>query len=214
MSMEPSRADATDFLLRSPLRLELGCGPIKRNNDSVGVDLLSGPGVDIVGDALTVIQSFPDASVDEVFSEHFMEHIDDPRALLEETARILKPGGIFRAVVPHFSNPWFYSDPTHRSFFGLYTFSYWVEETPFRRTVPHYDQPLPFELMSARHSFKSSRPFLVRHGIKKVLSSWVNLSRWTQEFYEEFCTVMVPCHEIDYRLRRLESDATRGNLLN
>src|SRR6185312_2948084 len=37
---------------------------------------------------------------------------------------VLEPGGEFRAVVPHFSNLHFYSDPTHRTFFGLYTFSY------------------------------------------------------------------------------------------
>jgi hypothetical protein len=44
---------------------------------------------------------------------------------------------------------------------------------------------------------------LVRHGIKKILSCWVNLTRWTQEFYEEFLSQVMPCYEIDYRLRKL-----------
>lgn len=191
------------YLSRSPLTLELGCGGGKRDQLAVGIDLLDLPGVDIIGDALNVLSTFPDSSVDSIYSEHFMEHVPHPHSVLKEAARVLKPGGEFRAIIPHFSNPWFYSDPTHRSYFGLYTFSYWVTKTPFRRQVPHYETPLPFELMSARHAFKSSRPFLVRHGIKKVLSCWVNLTRWTQEFYEECLSQMMPCYEIDYRLRKL-----------
>jgi ubiquinone/menaquinone biosynthesis C-methylase UbiE len=189
-------------LSRRPLHLELGCGSSKRSPSAVGVDLLPAEGVDVVGDALEVLRSLPDGSVTSIYSEHFLEHVPDPRLVLVEAARVLEPGGAFRAVVPHFSNPAFYSDPTHRSFFGLYTFSYWVRSTPFRRTVPHYDEALPFELVSARHTFKSHRPFYVRHAIKKVLSAWVNATTWTQEFYEEHLCWLMPCYEVDYTLRR------------
>lgn len=191
-----------ELLARRPLRLELGCGTAKRMPDAVGVDILDLPGVDVVGDAIEVLRSLPSGSVDGIYSEHFMEHLEDPLALLQESARVLRKGGEFRAVVPHFSNPAFYSDPTHRTFFGLYTFSYWIETTSFRRQVPHYAKPLPFELVRAHHIFKSSRPFYVRHALKKFFSSWVNLGRWTQEFYEEhFCWVM-PCYEMDFLLTR------------
>src|ERR1035437_6155312 len=125
------------YLSRNPLTLELGCGEEKRDESAVGVDLLDLPGVDILGDALEVLRSLPDSSVDAIYSEHFMEHVSEPRLVLSEAARVLKPGGEFRAIIPHFSNPWFYSDPTHRSYFGLYTFCYWVVRTPFSRQVPH-----------------------------------------------------------------------------
>ena len=115
---------------------------------------------------------------------------------------MLQPGGEFRAVVPHFSNPAFYSDPTHRAFFGLYTFSYWVRETPFRRKTPQYEAALPFVLVSARHNFKSSPPFYVRHALKKVAGWWVGLGRWPQEFYEEHLCWIMPCYEVDFVLRR------------
>jgi ubiquinone/menaquinone biosynthesis C-methylase UbiE len=196
MNIEP-------YLARKPLTIELGCGAGKRDGGAVGVDLLDLPGVDIMGDALEVLNALPDCSVDSIYSEHFMEHVPQPHSVLKEAARVLKPGGEFRAIIPHFSNPWFYSDPTHRSYFGLYTFCYWVARSPFRRQVPHYEARLAFELISARHVFKSSSPFLIRHGIKKVLSCWVNMTRWTQEFYEEFLSQVMPCYEIDYRLRRL-----------
>ena len=195
--------DGLDGLIRrSGGRVELGCGPSKRVSSAIGIDMLSLPGVDLVGGAIDVLRQFPDSSVSSIYSEHFLEHIDDPLELLREAERVLASGGEFRAIVPHFSNPAFYSDPTHRSFFGLYTFGYWVRATPFRRQVPHYAAPLDFELTSATHRFKSSRPFYVRHAVKKILSSWVNLSGWTQEFYEEHLCWLMPCYELDYVLRR------------
>jgi SAM-dependent methyltransferase len=197
-----------DVLKRDPLVLELGCGATKRNVAAVGVDVRHEPGVDLVADAMTALRSFPDSSIDAIYSEHFMEHVDDPRALLVEAARVLKPGGSFRAVIPHFSNPWFYSDPTHRSFYGLYTFAYWIRGTPFKRQVPQYDEPLPFDLLRVRLEFKSGRPFYVRHAIKKTLSFWVNLGIWSQEFYEEILSPVFPCYELDFELKRSELDNT------
>jgi ubiquinone/menaquinone biosynthesis C-methylase UbiE len=187
---------------RRPLLLELGCGGTKRRDEAVGVDLLDLPGVDIVGDALEVLRSLPDGSVRAIHSEHFLEHIPDAEALVREAARVLETGGEFRAIVPHFSNPHFYSDPTHRTFFGLYTFSYWVRSVPWRRQTPQYDDAAPLTLVEARYAFKSSRPFYVRHGLKKLLGSWVNTSRWTKEFYEEHLTWLMPAYEIEYVLRR------------
>lgn len=192
----------TQMLTARPLHLELGCGQRKRRPDSVGIDILKLDGVDIVGDALMVLSTLPDASVTSIFSTHFLEHVSDPLAILRESARVLQQGGEFRAVVPHFSNPAFYSDPTHRAFFGLYTFTYWVRASPFRRQVPQYTDPLPFQLLQARHRFKSSPPFYVRHTMKKLLSAWVNQSRWTQELYEEHFCWLMPCHEIEFLLRR------------
>lgn len=192
----------TQMLTARPLHLELGCGQRKRRPDSVGIDILKLDGVDIVGDALMVLSTLPDASVTSIFSTHFLEHVSDPLAILRESARVLQQGGEFRAVVPHFSNPAFYSDPTHRAFFGLYTFAYWVRASPFRRQVPQYADPLPFQLLQARHRFKSSPPFYVRHAMKKLLSAWVNQSRWTQELYEEHFCWLMPCHEIEFLLRR------------
>ena len=61
----------------SSIRIELGCGSKKMNPDSIGIDILDYPEVDIVGDIFEVLKKFPDSSVEHVSSSHFIEHIGD-----------------------------------------------------------------------------------------------------------------------------------------
>jgi SAM-dependent methyltransferase len=184
-------------------KLDLGCGPRKRTSEYIGVDLLDAPGVDLVGDVYDHLNRLPDAWVAEVFTSHFLEHLEDPQKLLEAVARVLEPGGRLEIIVPHFSNPYFYSDWTHRRSFGLYSLSYVVGGSHFKRKVPNYGLSLPFELDTIRLRFKSARPFYVRYGIKRAIGFLVNSSRATQEFYEENLCWLVPCYEIQYVLRRV-----------
>jgi ubiquinone/menaquinone biosynthesis C-methylase UbiE len=190
-------------LQRRPLRLELGCGATKRDRQSIGVDIRAMSGVDIVGDALEVLRSFPVRSIDAIASEHFLEHIPDLEGLLREAARVLKVGATFEATVPHFSNPYYYSDPTHKTFFGLYTFGYFVTDVPLRRKVPTYIESLPFRVEETRLVFKSTRPFYGRHAVKVTVGRLFDATRWTREFWEENLCWIFPCYEIRYVLRRL-----------
>ena len=104
--------------------IELGCGPNKTAADVIGIDLLPLPGVDIVHNTEEGLHFIPDNSVDEISSSHFLEHIVNFESLMKEIHRVLKPGGLNKVTVPHFSNPHYYSDFTHKRFFGLYTFDY------------------------------------------------------------------------------------------
>ena len=81
-------------------------------------------------------------------------------------ARVIRPGGLLSVVVPHFSNPYFYSDYSHRGFFGLYSFSYLVSDNIHRRKVPTYGREISFELSLAELIFKSSPPFYVRYAFQ------------------------------------------------
>jgi len=130
-----------------PLVLELGCGNRKRLPYSIGIDALDYEAVDIVGDVFDVLQQFPNQSVDMITTHHFFEHIEDLNHLMTELARVMVFNGKIEIVVPHFSNPYFYSDPTHRSFFGLYTFSYYAVAPFLKRTVPTYQRETRFELL-------------------------------------------------------------------
>lgn len=180
--------------------VELGCGPRKQVPEAIGIDRLDTDAVDVVGDVLGILRSLPERSVARVCSFHFLEHVDDLEGLVDEIARVLDDGGMLEATVPHFSNPYFYSDPTHRRFFGLYTFSYLSEDTVFARQVPKYGRDLQFELVEARLGFQS--PFRLTGFFKRNVGRLVNLSRATRELYEENFAFMVPCYEVSYRLRR------------
>lgn len=189
------------------IELELGCGNRKRNRQAIGVDMLDYPDVDIVGDVYEVLASFPTQSVDAVYSYHFVEHVPDVPKLLSELARIVKPNGHVEFVAPHFSNPYYYSDPTHHSFFGLYTFCHFANTSPFSRHVPTYGYKPEFRIAQVDLIFKSSRPFIVRYGIKRLIGSFFNSCTYLKELYEENFCYLFPCYEVRYILRRREIDA-------
>ena len=189
---------------RDGVILELGCGNRKRFENSIGIDMLDYPCVDIVGNLSEVLQSFPIGSVDRVTSHHVFEHLDDLEGILMELARILKHGGLLEIVVPHFSNPYYFSDATHKSFFGLYTLCYFSSGSPFQRQVPSYQRQLNFETVTVDLIFKSARPFYLRHGFKRLFGYFFNFNNYTRELYEEnFCYVF-PCYELRYVLRRIK----------
>jgi ubiquinone/menaquinone biosynthesis C-methylase UbiE len=187
----------------SQVHLELGCGRQKRNPDAVGVDVLAHDCVDIVGDAYEVLKAFPSDSVHAVYSHHFFEHVVDIQAYMIELGRVIRPGGHMVTVTPHFSNPYYYSDPTHKTPFGLYTFSYMCRDPLFHRKVPQYDFPVRFELTAVRLIFKSPRPFYGRFVLKKGLGTLFNLNRYMREFYEENLCFMFPCYETEYHMNKL-----------
>jgi hypothetical protein len=186
-----------------PIELELGCGDRKRVPHALGVDVLDYECVDIVGDILEVLALVPEGSVTAIHAHHVIEHIGDLSALMEALARVMQRGGTIYFVVPHFSNPYFYSDYTHKSFFGLYTFSYLTVDRLFQRKVPTYQRAMKFELAKVDLVFKSTRPFFARHALKAAIGMIFNLSRYTKELYEENFCYLFPCYEIRYQLKRL-----------
>ena len=184
------------------LELELGCGNRKRKQDSIGIDMLDYPEVDIVGDVYEVLALFPDSCADAVYSHHFVEHVPDLFKLVSELARIVKPNALVEFVAPHFSNPYFYSDPTHHKFFGLYTFCYFVINSPFSREVPAYGHKKEFAIEKVDLVFKSARPFIFRYGLKRLIGFFFNSCVYLQELYEENFCYLFPCYEVRYVLRR------------
>lgn len=185
------------------IQLELGCGNRKRLPNSIGIDVLDYDQVDIVGDILEILRLFPENSVDLVSSHHVLEHIDYLEELVSELGRVIKTGGRFETTVPHFSNPYYYSDYTHKHFFGLYSFSYLASSSIFQRNVPTYQKTLDFEIVSVDLKFKSPSPFYVRYGIKRMWGAIFNLNYWIREFYEENLCYLIPCYEINFVLKRL-----------
>ncbi|WP_415759765.1 methyltransferase domain-containing protein [Pseudomonas sp. LT1P18] len=82
------------------VKLNLGCGHVVIDS-YLNVDRRALPGVDIVAEVEEL--PFKQNEVDEIFSAHLLEHFPQEqlrRELLPYWASLIKPGGIFRAVVP------------------------------------------------------------------------------------------------------------------
>jgi predicted SAM-dependent methyltransferase len=176
-----------------PVIVELGCGTEKAAG-RIGIDHLDLPGVDIVADLNQGLPFLPDNSVDEIHSSSLLEHLADLELTLREIVRVLKPGGRSRAFVPHFSNPYFYSDYTHNKFFGLYTFYYFVDakHQRFTRKVPSFYTDIRLQVFSIQYVFLS--PFTGRNRLKTAFGRVINSYRYLQEFYEENLCYLVPCY--------------------
>lgn len=187
---------------RSRVIIELGVGERKINPDAIGIDIIDSEAVDVVGDVLEILKVLPDASVDDISSSHVLEHLDDLPSVLKQVSRVLKSGGEMIVVVPHFSNPFFYSDPTHRNHFGLYTFSYYCEEHIFRRRVPRYARQSSLSLVDVKLVFKSFPPRYLVHGLRKLCQIVFNISSWTQEIYEDSFSNILSCYEVKYVIRK------------
>lgn len=84
------------------LILEIGCGPKKEFENSIGLDIRPLEGIDVVGDAREI--PFGDEYFDHVYSSHVIEHFShqEVRNVLKEWIRVLKEGGTFEIRCPDF----------------------------------------------------------------------------------------------------------------
>jgi SAM-dependent methyltransferase len=185
-----------DGLFKSGKKIivELGCGP-NRKEGRIGIDRIDLPSVDIVSDLEEGLSYLPDKSVDEIHCKSVFEHIENFENMMREIIRVLKNDGIAHVFVPHFSNPYYYSDHTHKRFFGLYSFYYFVDtKHQLKRKVPVFYTNIRINIISQRLIFTS--PFWFRSKYKKFIGLILNCHRSLQEFYEENLCYIFPCYGI------------------
>jgi SAM-dependent methyltransferase len=93
------RRRARQLARRFPLLLHLGFGGYRKEG-WVNVDLIGDRG-DLVWDVRRPLP-FPNETVDAIFHEHLLEHLlaREGFALLLDSVRVLRPGGILRVGVP------------------------------------------------------------------------------------------------------------------
>jgi SAM-dependent methyltransferase len=85
------------------LRLHLGCGMIDAAG-FINIDLMDAPHVHVQR-PIDDLSLFADGCADLVYASHCLEHFGyrHSRSVLEEWARVLRPGGWLRVAVPDFS---------------------------------------------------------------------------------------------------------------
>jgi hypothetical protein len=185
------------------IMIDLGCGRAKKSPNHIGIDISESSVVDIVQDGLLALKGFNSNSVDEIYSSHFLEHVNNLTEYLGEIQRVLKNNGICKIVVPHFSNPYFYSDPTHKQQYGVYSLNYYITGINLQRKVPVYLDFNELRIVQIKLVFKSIKPRYLRHLFKKIFGLIINLNYPFVEFYEEFLIWMIPAYEIEYTLKKI-----------
>jgi predicted SAM-dependent methyltransferase len=185
---------------RPKVVIELGCGPNPPAN-VIGIDHFALPGVHFVTNLEEGLAMIPDNSIDEIHSHHFMEHIQNFEGLMCDIHRILKPGGKNVVFVPHFSNPHYYSDYTHKRFFGLYTFDYFSSpENQLSRKVPSFYNEFKFNVIKRKLIFKTPEFVLLNQFNKRILQPLFNANSFMQELYEGTFCWRFPCRELQFEM--------------
>jgi SAM-dependent methyltransferase len=102
--------------VKKALKLDLGTGKGKNRPEGfLGVDIIALPGVKFVAD-LTKKWPWKDNSVDEVHSNHFVEHLTSAQRVFfaNELFRVLKPGSKATIIVPYWASCRAYGDMDHK----------------------------------------------------------------------------------------------------
>ena len=110
--------------------LILGSGR-KRTPGAVHVDVVAATYPDVIHDLNVRPWPFADDSFDEIIALDVLEHLDDLIVVFEEIHRVSAPGAVVRIAVPHFSCANAFTDPTHRHYFGWFSFHYFTGEHEF-----------------------------------------------------------------------------------
>ena len=115
------------------IKLDLGCGP-KPKEGFIGADIRDYGRSDILVCDLRGPWKWDDGSVDEVYANHFVEHLAAPDRIhfANELYRVLKPDGTAEIIVPHYASGRAYGDLTHQwppvsEFWFLYLSRAWRE---------------------------------------------------------------------------------------
>lgn len=91
---------------------------------AVNLDITPDTKPDIVHDLNVLPWPFVDNQFAEILAIDVLEHLERPLDALEEIHRIGRPGALVRIALPHFSSANCYTDPTHRTAFGFFSFDY------------------------------------------------------------------------------------------
>ena len=190
-----------DIKVGNPLKLEFGAGGRSTLGDFYALDKLNLDGVDIVADLNYPLDLFPDNCCSKIYSQHTFEHVAEFMLLMQEIWRICRKDATIEIVVPHFSNPLGYSDPTHVRFFGLYTMHYFVDESlqiSSTRKVPSFYSQTRFSVNSIYLNFY--RANILDRLFVPFFRAIVNSSFSSQEFYEKRLSWLFPAWQISYEM--------------
>ncbi|MEI6843440.1 MAG: methyltransferase domain-containing protein [bacterium] len=137
------------------MKINLGSGK-RRMEGYTNLDILPLENVDIVCDLNKGIP-LEENSVDEVFANHFLEHIKNLPYMMEEIYRVCKDGAVVDIRCPYFKSNGAFKDPTHVVFITENTFDYFNKEYTEGGKLPDYGFKCNFKVEKISYIWHSRR---------------------------------------------------------
>ena len=172
--------------------LDLGCGNKKRNG-TIGVDFNSRLDGDVNHDLNEFPYPFESETVDKVYIDNCLEHLDNPLRVMEEIYRMLKKGGEVKVIVPYFRSPYAFHDPTHKTFYTTQSFSYYDPDHPICIKYDYTKARFKIEEIVFHENLKSG---IIKSLIVKFANKWPSI-------YENLLSSFIPLDEISFSLRKI-----------
>ena len=184
--------------------LDVGCG-WNKTPGAIGIDANPKAHADVIHDLGNFPYPFADDEFDEIVCRHVAEHVPDVMAFVTELFRITRPGGRIKITTPHYSNPDWPTDPTHRNHFNSYSFNCFVEE---RQVFPFYTEV----------KLKPIRTYVSLANLWRAigLEVLVNLDqrrpafRFTRKFWEFYLSYVFRGKELQFEFEVMKKDSSRG----
>jgi len=179
--------------------LDLGCGynkyRSKGKNEVIGLDIVELPGVNIIHDLNQTPYPFDDNYFHIIIANHVLEHVKNFFTMMGEIYRILKPNGILRIKVPHFSSINAYADPTHVRYFTLKTFKFLSEN---HKLSYYYNKKrkINFKIISIKFIPENTT-------FNKMAISFANLH---PHFYERYFSRFISPNEMEVILQKMSRE--------
>jgi len=176
----------------SKLVLDLGCGNKKREG-TIGVDFNAMLDGDVNHDLNKFPYPFESDSVDKIYIDNCIEHLDNPLHVMEEIHRILKQGAEVKVIVPYFRSPSAFHDPTHKTFYTTESFSYYDPGHPICIRYSYTKAHFKIEKIVFHEHLSNG---FIKGLVVKFANKWPSI-------YENKLSTLLPLHEISFHLRKI-----------
>ena len=180
--------------------LDVGCGANKIEG-AIGLDNNPRTNADVIHDLGEIPYPFPDNEFDLVVASHVVEHVPDVMAFIGELHRVTRVGGTIRLLTPHYTNPDWANDPTHRNHINSYTFNTFM---PGRQVFDFYTdiqlKPLKCYVSLAGLWRTIGIEFLVN------LDQRMPSMRFLRKFWEQYLSYIFRGKELQFEFEVIKDD--------
>lgn len=155
----------------------------------VNLDIIKNNWVDIIHDLENIPYPFEENTFEEIYTSMVLEHIKDLSKLMDELVRIWKNWCKIKIIVPYFSSPNLWWDPTHVRWFNTNTFS-WFHKNSLKSFWK-------LKLIKYKIHFLSNWIFMKSRLINIIPDFFINL---LPKIYERIFCYIFPASEIHFIL--------------